>query len=374
LDHRRHDARRRDGDVHAPRLVEHPLVLRVVDARDRARHAELRLREQGHDEVDLVVARRGHDDVALVDLRVRERRQLARVREQPVRLGDLGDAHRRRLLVDQHDLVVVAEELPGDRAADRARSRDDDAHHSASTFGAWVSRRSTAAARSSSMITCSTSFSCRTVRSVTTVPSPNRLTNATRAPVASSMARTVRPIQPGWKSTCASRTRPDGSRYSSVAPNGSMRRSTWSAVHRTVPTVGMPRRWWISARCGSQMRATTVSTPNVSRTTRAERMFELSPSETAAKAYASSMPACTSVSRSNPTPVTFFPVNSEERRRNASGFWSTAATECPLDSRDWARVAPTRPQPMITKCTSRTLPSGGPPGAHQRGRATAGIA
>ncbi len=122
------------------------------------------------------------------------------------------------------------------------------------------------------------------------------------------------------------------------------------------------------------MRATTFSTPNVSRTTRAERMFELSPSETAAKAYASSMPACTSVSRSNPTPVTFFPVNSEERRRNASGFWSTTATECPLDSRDWARVAPTRPQPMITKCTSETLYRGGPPGAHQRGRATAGIA
>ena len=86
------------------------------------------------------------------------------------------------------------------------------------------------------------------------------------------------------------------------------------------------------------------------------------------------MPACTSVSRSNPTPVTFLPVNSAGRRRNASGFWSTTATEWPLDSRDWASVAPTRPQPMMTKCTHRTLPLAGPPGAHQRDRAPSGIA
>src|SRR6478736_606524 len=62
------------------------------------------------------------------------------------------------------------------------------------------------------------------------------------------------------------------------------------------------------------MRATTFSTPNVSRTTRAARMFELSPSDTAAKPYASSMPAWRSVSRSKPRPVTLLlgrPVRSE---------------------------------------------------------------
>src|SRR3712207_6866476 len=56
-----------DGDVHAPRLVEHPLVLRVVDAGDRARHAVLGLGEQRDDEVRLVVAGRRDDDVALVE-------------------------------------------------------------------------------------------------------------------------------------------------------------------------------------------------------------------------------------------------------------------------------------------------------------------
>src|SRR5690606_2770580 len=81
-------------------------------------------------------------------------------------------------------------------------------------------------------------------------------------------------------------------------------------------------------------------------------MFELSPSETAANAYASSTPAWTSVSRSNPTPVTRRPANALSSRRNASGFWSITATEWPRCSRDAARVAPTRPQPMMTKCTS----------------------
>src|SRR5665648_590835 len=63
------------------------------------------------------------------------------------------------------------------------------------------------------------------------------------------------------------------------------------------------------------------------------------------------MPAWTSVSRSKPRPVTFLPLNSASRRLKASGFWSMTATEWPRSSNDCARVAPTRPQPMMTKCT-----------------------
>src|SRR6266545_3287099 len=73
------------------------------------------------------------------------------------------------------------------------------------------------------------------------------------------------------------------------------------------------------------MRATTRSTPNVSRASRAEMMLELSPLDTPA---------------------------------NASGFWSMTATECPRASRVCASVEPTRPHPMITMCT-RAPP--GPP-------------
>ena len=87
-------------------------------------------------------------------------------------------------------------------------------------------------------------------------------------------------------------------------------------------------------------------------------MFELSPSDTAANANASSIPACVRVSRSKPRPVTLLPPNSGSSRRNASGFWSMTDTECPLSSRLFASVAPTRPHPMITKCTVRhAIPS-----------------
>src|SRR5665811_1590122 len=65
------------------------------------------------------------------------------------------------------------------------------------------------------------------------------------------------------------------------------------------------------------------------------------------------MPAWTSVSRSKPRPVTFLPLNSASSRLKASGFWSITATEWPRSSNDCARVAPTRPQPMMTKCTCR---------------------
>ena len=67
------------------------------------------------------------------------------------------------------------------------------------------------------------------------------------------------------------------------------------------------------------------------------------------------MPASVSVSRSNPMPVTRLPSNVVPSRRNAEAFWSMTATSCPWLSRLRARVEPTRPQPMITKCTAPTL-------------------
>ena len=54
-------------------------------------------------------------------------------------------------------------------------------------------------------------------------------------------------------------------------------------------------------------------------------------------------------------PVTRLPSNDVPSRRNAEPFWSMTATSCPWLSRLRARVEPTRPQPMITKCTAPTL-------------------
>src|SRR5690606_41953057 len=79
-------------------------------------------------------------------------------------------------------------------------------------------------------------------------------------------------------------------------------------------------------------------------------MLELSPLLTATKAAADWMPASMRTSRSNPMPVTRRPWKPGRSRRKACGSRSMMATECPLSSRMWARVAPTRPHPMITTC------------------------
>lgn len=74
------------------------------------------------------------------------------------------------------------------------------------------------------------------------------------------------------------------------------------------------------------MRATTRLTPNVSRASRAEMMLELSPEDTAANASASSMPALSSTSRSNPWPSTRSPAYSGLSRLKAVLSRSMTAT------------------------------------------------
>src|SRR6478672_913227 len=86
-------------------------------------------------------------------------------------------------------------------------------------------------------------------------------------------------------------------------------------------------------------------------------MLELSPLLTAANACASSMPASRNVSRSKPMPVTRRPANPAPSRRKADSFESITATVCPWPSRISASVDPTRPQPMMTKCTLGPLRS-----------------
>src|SRR5918998_2132235 len=122
------------------------------------------------------------------------------------------------------------------------------------------------------------------------------------------------------------------------------------------------------------MRATTVSTPKWSRAMRAQRMLELSPLVTAARAPASSTPAARRSSRSWPSPATTLPENPSGRRRNWAGFLSMMATEWPIGSRAAARPEPTRPQPTTMTCTTPSNPSPGrgtsqPPGGSDSGAA-----
>src|SRR3954453_8905130 len=101
--------------------------------------------------------------------------------------------------------------------------------------------------------------------------------------------------------------------------------------------------------------------PNVSLATLAAMMFELSPLDTAAKASADSIPARSSTPWSKPMPVTLVPLNEGPSRRNASGLLSITDTVWLRSSRLRASVDPTRPHPMITTCTQRTLLRAGRP-------------
>src|SRR6266545_7392572 len=249
LDQRGHDPRGRDGDVDAPRLVEHPLVPRVVDPGNGPGYAELGLGEQRDDQVDLVVAGTRDGDLAALQRGLLQRGQLAGVGQQP-----LGPRHRlgldgARVLVDQQHLVAVLQQFGGDRATDVAGTGDGYPHHSSS--GLWPSWDSIAAASLSSITTWTRSPSWMTVSGRGSRPSPSRVRNATRAPVAFSMSNASRPTHSECTCTSASRTVPDGSRHSGSEPSGSSRRIIWSTVQRTVPTVGMPSRWYTSARPGS---------------------------------------------------------------------------------------------------------------------------
>jgi signal transduction histidine kinase len=128
LDERGEQARRRDGDVDAPGLVVQPLVARVVHPGDDPGHAVLGLGEQRNDQVDLVVAGRGDDNVAPVERGVVERADLARVGEQPFGPRDAVHLDRAGLLVDQQHLMAVLEQLAGDGPAHGSCPGDGDPH------------------------------------------------------------------------------------------------------------------------------------------------------------------------------------------------------------------------------------------------------
>ena len=128
LDQRGEQAWGGDRDVDAPVVVEQPLVARVVHPGDHPAHRELGLGQQRHHEVDLVVAGRGDDDVAVLQARLLQRGELAGVGVHPLgRLDGLG-LDVAELALDEHHLVLALHQLDGDGAADRPGPRDRDAH------------------------------------------------------------------------------------------------------------------------------------------------------------------------------------------------------------------------------------------------------
>src|SRR5580692_10988236 len=83
---------------------------------------------------------------------------------------------------------------------------------------------------------------------------------------------------------------------------------------------------------------------------RTVRMLVLSPLVTAARASASSAPAFSRSSRSNPDPTMHGPSHSFSRRKALADL-SRMATEWPSALSEMARPDPTRPHPTTMTCT-----------------------
>ena len=90
-----------------------------------------------------------------------------------------------------------------------------------------------------------------TVFSSGKVAAPYRVMKAIRDCVWAASSPARRPIHSWPTCTSANVTVPVGSVYCVSAPSGSKVRMIWFDVHVTVATVGMPSRWYTSARPGS---------------------------------------------------------------------------------------------------------------------------
>ena len=118
------------------------LVARVVHARDHLRNAVLLPRKLADDDVVLVVAGEGDDDVRRpAEAGLLEDEDLGRVAvDRAVLELLLEPLLARLLLLDEHELVAERKQRPGDAHPDLPSTHDDDEHQLAPADSTlWVS-------------------------------------------------------------------------------------------------------------------------------------------------------------------------------------------------------------------------------------------
>ena len=182
--------------------------------------------------------------------------------------------------------------------------------------------------------------------------------NATRAPVASSSARTGWPTQSSCSGTSTMATVPVGSRHTSATP------SRHEVPHHPV---GRPRHRGHGRDAQPLVHLGPLLVVDPGHHPLDAERLPGQPGGDDVRVVAAGHgregvgPLDAGLDRAprgrSPTPVTGRPAKSGPSRRNASGFWSMTATACPRRSRLCARVEPTRPHPMITMCTLILRPS-----------------
>jgi hypothetical protein len=128
LDQPQDQVRRGDDRLDSEQL-EVLQVARVVAAGDDARHPVLLARDLGDEDVVLVVARDGDDQLGALDAAALEHPELGAVAVQGAVLELLLD-NRVALLVrlDHRDLVALVDELASEIPADLARAHDQHVH------------------------------------------------------------------------------------------------------------------------------------------------------------------------------------------------------------------------------------------------------
>ena len=106
----------------------------MVDAGDNPRHPELRLGEEGDDEVDLVVSGRGHHDLALCEVCFLQGGELTGVRLQHLGAVDGSRPGEFGVTVDEEYVVAESDELACDGPAHLAGARNGNLHEDPSKF------------------------------------------------------------------------------------------------------------------------------------------------------------------------------------------------------------------------------------------------
>ena len=123
-----HHPRGADDLVHAQVAEEH-LVARVVDPRDRAGHVEVVLGHLAHHQVVGVVTGHGRDDGRAVGAGLGEVDAFTAITVHDHRAQLVTDAlGAAGVLLHEHDLVALGEELLGQVEADAATTDDDHEH------------------------------------------------------------------------------------------------------------------------------------------------------------------------------------------------------------------------------------------------------
>src|SRR5690606_14886638 len=175
-------------------------------------YPELGLGQQAVHQVGLVVAGGSDDDLVVLQARVLQQLKFAGVGVHPDGVAHRIPVDMVELAFEQHDRMPRPQQLARDGAADGPGSGNGHLHDQSLFAGGFAASATASPAEPEVAATYTVSSAWTTVLASGRTPCPKRMMNATRAPVALSSSRTVRPYQSSCRISWATATVPVGSR------------------------------------------------------------------------------------------------------------------------------------------------------------------